>query len=108
MQALARVVASHMGGRSNHAALSRRYAQARREQRRGLVVPIGALSVGLARHRALLFKALADACELPCRMLRGPFIGVPLPTQTKDATCRRPQQNVAKQSKAEHFMLRAD
>ncbi|CAL8464074.1 g3609 [Coccomyxa elongata] len=75
IQALARVVASHMGGRSNHAALSRRYAQARREQRRGLVVPIGALSVGLARHRALLFKALADACELPCRMLRGPFIG---------------------------------
>ncbi|BDA49200.1 probable serine/threonine-protein kinase SIS8 [Coccomyxa sp. Obi] len=75
IQALARVVAEHMGGRSNHAALSRRYAQARREQRRGLVVPIGALSVGLARHRALLFKALADACELPCRMLRGPFIG---------------------------------
>ncbi|KAK9918746.1 hypothetical protein WJX75_006516 [Coccomyxa subellipsoidea] len=76
IQALARVVAEHMGGKSGHVALSRRYAAARRtDARRSLVQPIGALSVGLARHRALLFKALADACELPCRMLRGPFIG---------------------------------
>lgn len=37
------------------------------------VIPIGQLSVGLPRHRALLFKALADACELPCRLLRGRF-----------------------------------
>ena len=37
------------------------------------VIPIGQLSVGLPRHRSLLFKALADACELPCRLLRGRF-----------------------------------
>lgn len=71
-------MAEHLGGRSSHAALSRRYAEAHRAaagQRTTLVAPIGSLAVGLARHRALLFKALADACELPCRMLRGPSIG---------------------------------
>ena len=80
-----------MGGRSGHAALARRYAAARRadDARRSLVQPIGSLSVGLARHRALLFKALADACELPCRMLRGPSIGAfppfcALPTPASD------------------------
>jgi hypothetical protein len=77
-QALARVVAEHMGGPCGHRALSRRYAEASRalKARAGSVVlPVGQLRVGLARHRALLFKTLADACELPCRMLRGPNIG---------------------------------
>lgn len=77
-QALARVVSDNMGGQSNHAGLARDYrnfARGLKARRRSLVLPIGALRVGLPRHRALLFKALADACELPCRMLRGPFIG---------------------------------
>ncbi|KAI4341950.1 hypothetical protein MLD38_026618 [Melastoma candidum] len=36
-----------------------------------IVVPIGSLSVGLCRHRALLFKVLADIVDLPCRIARG-------------------------------------
>lgn len=41
-----------------------------------LQVPIGSLSVGLSRHRAVLFKYLADASSLQCRLLRGSYIGV--------------------------------
>ncbi|KAM1514584.1 hypothetical protein ACFX10_013779 [Malus domestica] len=36
-----------------------------------VVVPIGSLSVGLCRHRALLFKVLADTIGLPCRIAKG-------------------------------------
>ncbi|ESQ40284.1 hypothetical protein EUTSA_v10012708mg [Eutrema salsugineum] len=36
-----------------------------------VVVPIGSLSVGLCRHRALLFKVLADIIDLPCRIAKG-------------------------------------
>nr|ATY38750.1 CTR1-like protein kinase transcript variant 3 [Solanum lycopersicum] len=35
------------------------------------VFPIGSLSVGLCRHRTLLFKVLADIIDLPCRIARG-------------------------------------
>ncbi|XP_058786293.1 serine/threonine-protein kinase CTR1-like [Vicia villosa] len=35
------------------------------------VVPIGSLSSGLCRHRAILFKRLADYIGLPCRIARG-------------------------------------
>ncbi|KAL3536156.1 hypothetical protein ACH5RR_004617 [Cinchona calisaya] len=36
-----------------------------------IVLPIGSLSVGLCRHRALLFKVLADSIDLPCRIAKG-------------------------------------
>ncbi|KAH9621091.1 hypothetical protein KSS87_014533 [Heliosperma pusillum] len=36
-----------------------------------VVLPIGSLSIGLCRHRALLFKVLADAIDLPCRIAKG-------------------------------------
>ncbi|KAG6542680.1 hypothetical protein Mapa_015915 [Marchantia paleacea] len=36
-----------------------------------IVLPLGNLSVGLCRHRALLFKTLADSIKLPCRIARG-------------------------------------
>uniref|UniRef100_A0A2P2KJL1 non-specific serine/threonine protein kinase n=1 Tax=Rhizophora mucronata TaxID=61149 RepID=A0A2P2KJL1_RHIMU len=36
-----------------------------------VVVPIGNLSIGLCRHRALLFKVLADTIDLPCRIAKG-------------------------------------
>ncbi|KAF3795404.1 Serine/threonine-protein kinase [Nymphaea thermarum] len=42
-----------------------------RKRLRSIVLPIGSLSVGLCRHRCLLFKALADAIDLPCRIARG-------------------------------------
>lgn len=78
MQALATVVSDHMGGARNYESLSSAYAafQAQLKDRlQSRILPIGALSVGLPRHRALLFKTLADACELPCRLLRGSAIG---------------------------------
>lgn len=36
-----------------------------------VVVPIGLLAMGAARHRALLFKVLADELGMPCRILKG-------------------------------------
>lgn len=36
-----------------------------------IVLPIGNLSVGLCRHRVLLFKVLADTIDLPCRIAKG-------------------------------------
>ncbi|KAE9585414.1 putative protein kinase TKL-CTR1-DRK-2 family [Lupinus albus] len=38
---------------------------------RSVVVPIGNLSIGLCRHRAILFKVLADTIDLPCRIAKG-------------------------------------
>ena len=80
LQALATVVSDHMGGAQNHQSLSEAYSdfQAQLKDRlHSRMLPIGSLAVGLPRHRALLFKTLADACELPCRMLRGSAIGRP-------------------------------
>jgi hypothetical protein len=34
---------------------------------------IGAYAQGLARHRALLFKALAGPLDIPCRLVRGAY-----------------------------------
>lgn len=36
-----------------------------------IVLPIGSLSTGLCRHRAILFKKLADYIGLPCRIAKG-------------------------------------
>ncbi|KAJ8773314.1 hypothetical protein K2173_028491 [Erythroxylum novogranatense] len=36
-----------------------------------IVIPIGSVSAGLCRHRAILFKKLADYIGLPCRIARG-------------------------------------
>ena len=76
LQALAQVVANRLGGRCSYAELSQRYqpvVSALKAKQGCLALPIGSLSVGLARHRSLLFKTLADASELPCRLLRGQF-----------------------------------
>ncbi|KAJ4964950.1 hypothetical protein NE237_016799 [Protea cynaroides] len=42
-----------------------------RDYQRCIVLPIGSLSMGLCRHRAILFKKLADGIGLPCRIARG-------------------------------------
>lgn len=42
-----------------------------KEFQRSIVLPIGSLSIGLCRHRAVLFKKLADYIGLPCRIARG-------------------------------------
>ncbi|KAH7426548.1 hypothetical protein KP509_10G005600 [Ceratopteris richardii] len=36
-----------------------------------VVLPLGKLNVGLGRHRALLFKVLADAIGIPCQVVKG-------------------------------------
>uniref|UniRef100_A0A0D9WNL8 non-specific serine/threonine protein kinase n=1 Tax=Leersia perrieri TaxID=77586 RepID=A0A0D9WNL8_9ORYZ len=38
---------------------------------RSAVLPLGELTIGLARHRALLFKVLADSLAVPCRLVKG-------------------------------------
>ncbi|KAL8144096.1 hypothetical protein V2J09_017128 [Rumex salicifolius] len=42
-----------------------------RDHHKCVVVPIGGLTSGLCRHRAILFKKLADCIGLPCRIARG-------------------------------------
>lgn len=42
-----------------------------RTQQKSVVVPIGRLSIGFCRHRAILFKELADFIGLPCRIAQG-------------------------------------
>ncbi|XP_068503235.1 probable serine/threonine-protein kinase SIS8 isoform X2 [Phaseolus vulgaris] len=36
-----------------------------------ILLPLGSLTIGLARHRALLFKVLADSLGIPCRLVKG-------------------------------------
>ena len=70
----------HMGGpAASHATSETLYAawlvksQALKEASGSVCVPVGSLSAGLSRHRALLFKTMSDAVQIPCRLLRGKF-----------------------------------
>ncbi|KAM0041313.1 putative protein kinase TKL-CTR1-DRK-2 family [Helianthus debilis subsp. tardiflorus] len=36
-----------------------------------MVLPLGSLKIGMARHRALLFKVLADSVGIPCCLVKG-------------------------------------
>ncbi|KAK9273449.1 hypothetical protein L1049_018259 [Liquidambar formosana] len=38
-----------------------------------IILPLGCLDVGLSRHRALLFKVLADRINLPCMLVKGSY-----------------------------------
>ncbi|CAL9781909.1 unnamed protein product [Musa acuminata subsp. burmannicoides] len=72
---LASLVCSHMGGTAfSEEDLLRRWkecSEALKATSGSVVLPIGKLSVGLCRHRALLFKMLADTINLPCRVAKG-------------------------------------
>ncbi|URD83379.1 serine threonine-protein kinase [Musa troglodytarum] len=72
---LANLVCSHMGGTAfNEDDLLRDWkecSEALKATSGSVVLPIGKLSVGLCRHRALLFKMLADTINLPCRVAKG-------------------------------------
>ncbi|XVF50487.1 hypothetical protein PTKIN_Ptkin04bG0104900 [Pterospermum kingtungense] len=35
------------------------------------ILPLGSLTIGLSRHRALLFKVLADSAGIPCQLVKG-------------------------------------
>lgn len=70
------MVAKELGGRRDHAELSDVYNSEStiiKRRNNSFVMHIGELTVGSSRHRALLLKWLADACELPCRLVRGEF-----------------------------------
>ncbi|ESW16785.1 hypothetical protein PHAVU_007G184600 [Phaseolus vulgaris] len=74
-QRLAELVTSHMGGPVKDASIMlARWTETRAELRTSLhtiVLPLGSLNIGLSRHRALLFKVLADNINMPCRLVKG-------------------------------------
>ncbi|GAB4839460.1 hypothetical protein Ancab_028982 [Ancistrocladus abbreviatus] len=76
VEKLGKLVSVHMGGtfpveqgdlHTHWKLVSRRL----KEFQKCIVLPIGNLSMGLCRHRAILFKKLADYIGLPCRIARG-------------------------------------
>ncbi|KAL3634043.1 hypothetical protein CASFOL_021097 [Castilleja foliolosa] len=73
---LGKLVAVHMGGsfpvEQGELNLGWKLVNQRlKDFNKCVVIPIGNLSMGLCRHRALLFKKLADYVGLPCRIARG-------------------------------------
>ncbi|KAK9921163.1 hypothetical protein M0R45_029686 [Rubus argutus] len=73
---LAKLVCSRMGGSASvgeaeFVSMWRESSDDLKDCLGSVVVPIGSLSVGLCRHRALLFKVLADTIDLPCRIAKG-------------------------------------
>ncbi|ONM14054.1 Protein kinase superfamily protein [Zea mays] len=76
VRSLAVLVSDHMGGalRSEDGDLYLRWkavSKKLKKRQKCVVVPIGGLSIGFCRHRAILFKVLADFIGLPCRIAQG-------------------------------------
>ncbi|XP_022155390.1 serine/threonine-protein kinase EDR1 [Momordica charantia] len=75
VQRLAELVMGHMGGPVKDANfMLARWMERSTELRTSLhtsVLPIGSINIGLSRHRALLFKVLADSIKMPCRLVKG-------------------------------------
>jgi len=74
---LAKLIAERMGGAaaSDNALRERWEAERARlvEEQGSIVLPVGTLKVGLQRHRAILFKAVADFLEIPSQIVRGKY-----------------------------------
>ncbi|PHT71053.1 Serine/threonine-protein kinase CTR1 [Capsicum annuum] len=73
---LAKLVCDHMGGAApageeDLVSMSKECSDDLKDCLGTIVLPIGSLSVGFCRHRALLFKVLADIIDLPCRIAKG-------------------------------------
>lgn len=77
VQIIADIVVDRMGGPvSNADEMLKRWTSRGSELRNSLksvIIPIGCLDVGLSRHRALLFKVLADRINLPCMLIKGSY-----------------------------------
>lgn len=75
IQRLANLVVDRMGGPvANAEEITKRWGVRSSQLRASLntiVLPLGCLDVGLSRHRALLFKVLADRINLPCMLVKG-------------------------------------
>ncbi|PIM98663.1 Tyrosine kinase [Handroanthus impetiginosus] len=73
---LAKLVSIHMGGATSNGeddltTIWKERSDDLKDCLGSVVLPIGSLSVGLCRHRSLLFKVLADIIGLPCRIAKG-------------------------------------
>ncbi|XP_021739006.1 probable serine/threonine-protein kinase SIS8 [Chenopodium quinoa] len=75
IQSLANLVVDRMGGPvANAEEITKRWRVRSNQLKASLntiVLPLGCLDVGLSRHRALLFKVLADKLNLPCMLVKG-------------------------------------
>ncbi|XP_073281836.1 probable serine/threonine-protein kinase SIS8 isoform X1 [Primulina huaijiensis] len=75
VQKLAKIVSDHMGGPVSDPDKMliawRNISHRLKATHRSMVLPIGSLTIGLARHRALLFKVLADSLGIRCRLVKG-------------------------------------
>ncbi|WOG82788.1 hypothetical protein DCAR_0101956 [Daucus carota subsp. sativus] len=72
---IAELVTEHMGGPVRDAnTILQKWTESSTKLRTSLhtsVLPVGSLKVGLSRHRALLFKVLADYVGITCRLVKG-------------------------------------
>ncbi|KAG6535664.1 hypothetical protein ZIOFF_000687 [Zingiber officinale] len=75
VQKVAFIVAHYMGGKvSDPESMLKSYQNLRHyliSTTGSIVLPLGHLTVGLARHRALMFKVLADSLGISCRLMKG-------------------------------------
>ncbi|KAG7653584.1 Protein kinase domain [Arabidopsis suecica] len=75
VQRLAELVTGHMGGSAEDSSIVlAKWTDKSSEFKAALntcVFPIGFVDIGISRHRALLFKVLADSVGLPCRLVKG-------------------------------------
>ncbi|KAF9667544.1 hypothetical protein SADUNF_Sadunf15G0034200 [Salix dunnii] len=72
---LAVLVSDYMGGSvgdpSNLSRAWRSLSYSLKATLGSMVLPLGSLTIGLPRHRALMFKVLADRVGIPCRLVKG-------------------------------------
>ncbi|CAL4920870.1 unnamed protein product [Urochloa decumbens] len=75
VQRIAELVTDNMGGPVKDANdVLTRWLEKSTELRTSLqtsLLPIGCIKIGLSRHRALLFKILADSVGIPCKLVKG-------------------------------------
>ncbi|XP_050220617.1 serine/threonine-protein kinase EDR1 [Mercurialis annua] len=75
VQRLAEFVTEHMGGPVKDANIMlakwTEHSSELRKSHYTSLIPIGSIKIGLSRHRALLFKVLADSIKFPCRLVKG-------------------------------------
>ncbi|KAF8404720.1 hypothetical protein HHK36_009609 [Tetracentron sinense] len=76
VEKLGKLVSTYMGGtfpveQGDLQMCWKMVSKSLRDFQKCIVIPIGSLSMGLCRHRAILFKKLADYIGLPCRIARG-------------------------------------
>ncbi|KAE8816658.1 Serine/threonine-protein kinase CTR1 [Hordeum vulgare] len=75
VQRIADLVTDNLGGPVKDAnAMLARWLETSTQLRTSLhtsLLPIGCIKLGLSRHRALLFKILADSVGVPCKLVKG-------------------------------------